>query len=246
MKNILIVGATSAIATACARRWASHGARFYLVARNGDRVRQVADDLLVQGATLAEVFVLDIDDIGSHEAMLSCCVDVLGRIDIALVAPGTLPDQHACQSSTSIALREFTTNALSPIALLTPLANLFEAQRVGTIAVISSVAGDRGRASNYLYGSAKAALSAFCSGLDARLCRAGARVMLIKPGFVATPMTHGLTLPAPLVATPQRVAADIVRAIGRGSSELYTPWFWAAIMWVIRAIPRPVFRRLPL
>ncbi|QNB10666.1 SDR family oxidoreductase [Paraburkholderia tropica] len=246
MKNILIVGATSAIATACARRWATEGANLFLVARNGERLQQVADDLVARGAKRAACFQLDINEVERHAAMLESCQAELGKIDIVLVAPGTLPDQAQCQDSAEVAMREFNTNVTSIIGLLTPIANLIEAQRSGTIAVISSVAGDRGRPSNYLYGSAKAALSNFCEGLNARLFKAGAHVVTIKPGFVATPMTQGLPLPGPLVATADKVAGDITRAIEKKKDVLYTPWFWSLIMLIIRSVPKFLFKRASL
>ncbi|MEM5450546.1 SDR family oxidoreductase [Paraburkholderia guartelaensis] len=246
MKNILIVGATSAIATACARRWAAQGASFFLVARSAERLQQVADDLRARGAKGAVSQELDINDVDQHAAMLARCEAEFGTIDIVLVAPGTLPDQAQCQADPAVAMREFNTNVTSLIGLLTPIANLVEAQRHGTIAVISSVAGDRGRPSNYLYGSAKAALSAFCEGLNARLFKAGAHVVTIKPGFVATPMTAGLPLPGPLVATPDKVAADITRAIEKNRDVIYTPWFWSLIMLIIRSVPRFFFKRASL
>ncbi|MEX3688527.1 SDR family oxidoreductase [Paraburkholderia sp. BR14263] len=246
MKNILIVGATSAIATACARRWAAQGASFFLVARSAERLQQVADDLRARGAKGAVCQELDINDVDQHAAMLARCEAEFGTIDIVLVAPGTLPDQAQCQADPAVAMREFNTNVTSLIGLLTPIANLVEAQRHGTIAVISSVAGDRGRPSNYLYGSAKAALSAFCEGLNARLFKAGAHVVTIKPGFVATPMTAGLPLPGPLVATPDKVAADITRAIEKNRDVIYTPWFWSLIMLIIRSVPRFFFKRASL
>jgi decaprenylphospho-beta-D-erythro-pentofuranosid-2-ulose 2-reductase len=246
MKNIVIVGATSAIAHACARKWAKEGARFLLVARNGERLQQVADDLAPRGASLVACFQLDIDDIAQHEAMLATCRAELGAPDIVLVAPGTLPDQTACQDDAALAVREFMTNAVSVIALLTPVANMLEAQGHGTLAVISSVAGERGRPSNYLYGSAKAALSAFCEGLNARLFKSGVHVVTIKPGFVATPMTQGLPLPGPLVAMPEKAASDIVSAIEKKRDVCYTPRFWSLIMLVIRAMPRFLFKRASL
>src|ERR1700761_2663462 len=155
MKNILIIGATSAIAMSCARLWAAEGSRFFLVARNGERLQQTADDLIARGAQLAVCHQLDIDHLDQHPEMLRRCAAELGAMDIVLVAPGTLPDQATCQADVSVAVREFNTNAVSVIALLTPIANVLETQRRGTLAVISSVAGDRGRQSNYLYGSAK-------------------------------------------------------------------------------------------
>ncbi|WP_322006066.1 SDR family oxidoreductase [Paraburkholderia tropica] len=246
MKNILIIGATSAIANACARRWAAQGARLFLVTRNGERLQQVADDLVTRGAKLAACYELDVNDLDRHAAMLAQCQTELGSLDIVLVAPGTLPDQAQCQADAAVAIHEFNTNVTSIIGLLTPIANLIEAQKRGTIAVISSVAGDRGRPSNYLYGSAKAALSAFCEGLNARLFKAGAHVVTIKPGFVATPMTAGLPLPGPLVATPDKVAADITRAIDKNKDVLYTPWFWSLIMLIIRSVPKFLFKRASL
>jgi len=246
MKNILIVGATSAIAIACARQWTKEGARFFLVARNGERLEQVANDLTARGAPLAACYQLDIDYLDRHSGMLERCASELGALDIVLVAPGTLPDQAACQADPALAVREFNTNAVSVIALLTPIANILEAQKRGTLAVISSVAGDRGRPSNYLYGSAKAALSAFCEGLNARLFKVGVHVVTIKPGFVATPMTAGLPLPGPLVATPEQVASDIVRAVEKRKDVLYTRWFWAIIMLIIRLVPRFMFKRASL
>jgi decaprenylphospho-beta-D-erythro-pentofuranosid-2-ulose 2-reductase len=246
MKNILIVGATSAIAIACARQWAAQGCRFFLVARDDERLQQVANDLIARGAALAAVHQLDINHLDRHPATLDRCASELGSLDLVLVAPGTLPDQMACQKDPLLAVREFNTNAVSVIAFLTRVANVLEAQRQGSIAVISSVAGDRGRPSNYLYGSAKAALSTFCEGLNARLCKAGVHVLTIKPGFVATPMTAGLPLPGPLVATSDKVASDIVRAIEKKRDFLYTPWFWKGIMLIICSIPNRIFKKLSL
>lgn len=246
MKNILIVGATSAIAHACARRWVDNHAHFFLVARNSERLKQVADDLTSRGARHVSHYALDIDAHDQHAAMLCACQSELATLDLVLIAPGTLPDQQYCQVDAALAVREFTTNVTSIIALLTPLAEQLETQGSGTLAVISSVAGDRGRPSNYLYGSAKAALTAFCEGLNARLFKKGVQVLTIKPGFVATPMTEGLSLPGPLVASPEKIAADITRAIEKRKSTLYTPWFWYPIMLIIRSLPGFLFRRASL
>jgi short-subunit dehydrogenase len=178
--------------------------------------------------------------------MLDGCYASLGQVDIALVAHGTLPDQKACEQDVALALQEFSSNGLSVIALLTTLANRMEAQCSGTIAVISSVAGDRGRPSNYLYGTAKAAVSTFCEGLRARLFKSGVHVLTVKPGFVDTPMTQGLPLPGPLVAKPEQVAHDIYMAIAKRKDVVYTRWFWRGIMTIIRLIPNFVFKRISL
>jgi len=246
MKRILIIGATSAIAGACARLWAEQGSELFLVARNAEKLEQLAADLRIRGAGKVTTHCLEATDFAAHPAMLERCLAALQQIDIALIAHGTLPDQRACEQEPGVALREFANNGTSVIALLTLLANQFEAQRCGSLAVISSVAGDRGRPSNYLYGSAKAAVSAFCEGLRARLFKVGVQVIDIKPGFVDTPMTQGLPLPAALVARPEQVARRIVAGIGRGADTLYAPGFWATIMWIIRSIPQPLFKRLNL
>jgi short-subunit dehydrogenase len=245
MKRILIMGATSAIAEAAARRFASRGDSLFLVGRNAQRLQAVADDLMVRGAHAAYAYVLDARDIERYPIMLDAAAERMGGIDAALIAHGTLSDQFACQSSIEQLLQEFTTNALSYIALCTQLANRFEAQNQGVIAVISSVAGDRGRQSNYVYGAAKAAVTSFTSGLRQRLYSKGVRVVTIKPGFVDTPMTAAFKKGA-LWASPEAVATSIVRAIDRGTPVIYTPGFWRAIMWIIRTIPEHVFRRLKL
>jgi short-subunit dehydrogenase len=143
-------------------------------------------------------------------------------------------------------MEQFANNGSSMIALLTLLANRMVVQQHGTLAVISSVAGDRGRPSNYLYGAAKAAVSTFCEGLRVRLFKAGVHVITIKPGLVDTPMTRGLALPSVLVAQPDMVARRIVRGINRQVAVLYVPGFWAVIMWLIRVMPQPLFKRLNL
>ncbi|QXG43246.1 SDR family oxidoreductase [Pseudomonas viridiflava] len=246
MKRILIIGATSAIAHACARLWAAQGCDFFLVARSADRLQVTAADLEGRGARTVTLHEMDATHFAEHPRMLADCLKVLGQIDVVLIAHGTLPDQQACEQDFGLALQEFITNSASVIALLTLLAQHFEVQRCGTLAVISSVAGERGRPSNYLYGAAKAAVSTFCDGLQARLFKVGVHVLTIKPGFVDTPMTQGLSLPAALLAQPEQVAERIVNGITRQSTSLYAPGFWALIMLVIRSIPQPLFKRLNL
>jgi hypothetical protein len=246
MKKILIIGATSAIAVACARIWSIEKAEFFLVGRNLEKLQQTADDLRVRGAVTIHIYGLDVNQFESHAAMFEVCYASLGQVDIALIAHGTLPNQTACEQDVRIALQELSSNGLSVIALLTLLANRMEAQSVGTIAVISSVAGDRGRASNYLYGTAKAAVSTFCEGLRVRLFNSGVHVLTIKPGFVDTPMTHGLSLPKALVVSPEKIANDITKAINKNQNTLYTPWFWKLIMLIIIHIPSFLFKRIKL
>lgn len=245
MRKILIIGATSAIAEATARILATRGDALYLVARNQARLAAIAADLSVRGSPRVSSEVLDANDVAGHEAMLARAEAFLGGYDTVLVAHGTLSDQKACETSVELTLQEINTNGVSVIALLTRVANRLGQQRAGTIAVISSVAGDRGRGSNYVYGSAKALVTAFLSGLRQRLAKVGVSVVTIKPGFVDTPMTAALPK-GPLWARPAAVAQGIVKAIDRRSNTVYLPGFWWPIMFVIRAIPERVFLRLSL
>ena len=246
MKRVLIIGATSAIAIACARLWAAQGASLFLVGRDAKKLETLAGDLAVRGSSSSHQWLMDANDVSAHFSMVAAAVQALGALDVALIAHGTLPDQAACQSDAELTLREFTTNGASVIALLTILANQFERQRSGAIAVITSVAGDRGRPSNYVYGSAKAAVSVFCEGMRARLFKAGVSLTDVRPGFVATPMTQALTLPPMLVAQPSAIGRSIVRAIDRGTDVLYAPAFWSVLMTIIQNTPRSVFKRMNL
>jgi short-subunit dehydrogenase len=245
-RNVLIIGATSAIAIACARIWASRGDSLFLVARDETKLADVAADLSARGASVTGTYTLDSRDATKHQAMLEAFLTSSPQLDIALMAHGTLPNQAQCQADVDLAMAEFANNGTSVIALLSLLANQVERQRYGTLAVISSVAGDRGRPSNYLYGSAKAAVTVFSDGLRARLTKVGGHVITIKPGFVATPMTKGLPLPQKLVASPETVAEQITRAIEKRKNTIYTPGFWRLIMLIIKSIPEPIFKKLNL
>lgn len=245
MKNVLIIGATSAIAIATARLLAQRGDRLYLLGRDAERLANLSADLGVRGAPYAGCAVLDVNRSDEHAAALESAATALGRLDLVLIAHGTLPDQAACQASVPAMLAELQTNAISTVSLLTLLANRLEQQGGGTLAVISSVAGDRGRQSNYVYGSAKAMVNTFLSGLRNRLHRSGVRVCTIKPGFVDTPMTADFTKGA-LWAQPVQVAEGIVEALDRGAAVVYLPGFWRYIMLVIRGLPEWVFVRLSL
>lgn len=245
MRRILIMGATSAIAEATAREFAARGAALFLVGRNADRLAAIADDLRLRGAVQVDTHLMDARELSCYPQLVDAATQCLGGLDTALIAHGTLSDQPAAQASIEVLLDELRVNALSHMALCTELGNRFEAQGHGCIAVISSVAGDRGRQSNYVYGAAKAAVSAFTSGLRQRLHSKGVHVLTIKPGFVDTPMTAAFRK-GPLWATPATVGKAIVGAIQRGTPVLYTPWFWWPIMQIIRNIPETIFRRLKL
>ena len=245
MRKMLIVGATSAIAEATARLFAAEGDRLCLAGRSATRLAALAQDLRVRGAAQVETVPLDANDFARHDFAISRAAEAMGGLDTVLVAHGTLPDQKACQDSVDAMLDAFTTNALSVIALLTLIANRFERQGSGTIAVISSVAGDRGRQSNYVYGTAKGAVSIFTQGLRNRLARTGVQVITIKPGLVDTPMTAAFKKGA-MWATPGAVAKRIHRAMVKGEDVVYTPWFWRWIMAVIRIVPESIFKNARL
>jgi decaprenylphospho-beta-D-erythro-pentofuranosid-2-ulose 2-reductase len=243
--SVLIVGATSAIAHAVARRYAADGAALFLAARNPERLAAAADDLRARGATRVETHAFDAADFSSHAALVAAARAAFPRLDAALIAYGTLPDQPAVERDADAVVKAFTTNATSVVALLTRLGEVFEAQGHGTLAVISSVAGDRGRPSNYVYGAAKGAVSLFAQGLRARLAKKGVRVVTIKPGFVDTPMTAHVPK-NPLFASAAKVGDQIHRAMTRGADVVYAPGFWRPVMAGIRAVPERLFKRLSL
>jgi decaprenylphospho-beta-D-erythro-pentofuranosid-2-ulose 2-reductase len=245
MKKILIIGATSAIAQAFARICAQKGGQLFLVARNPEKLQVLAADLKVRGATVAGILAVDANALDQHEAIVSAATENLKGLDTVLIAHGSLPDQKIAERDFKIAGQEYKTNFLSVVSMLTPIANFFEKQQHGVIAVISSVAGDRGRQSNYIYGSAKAGLSVYLDGLRNRLYHNGVAVVTIKPGFVDTPMTAHLKKGF-LFASPEKVARDIFRAVDKKKCVVYTPWFWRWIMFIIKSIPETVFRRLKL
>lgn len=243
MRKIAIIGATSAIAEATARIWAQRGDHLFLVARNSEKLEAIAGDLRVRGCPKVATYLMDANDYAAHVPMLDMAEQTLNGLDTVLIAHGTLSDQTACQQSVELTLQEIGTNALSVIALLTHIANRFELQKKGIIAVISSVAGDRGRQSIYVYGSAKSMVTTFTAGLRQRLYKSGVSVVTIKPGFVDTPMTATFKKGA-LWASPDKIGADIVGACDRKSNVVYTPWFWIVIMSVIKIIPESIFKRI--
>jgi short-subunit dehydrogenase len=243
---VLVVGATSAIAEAAAREWAARGARLFLVARNSERLRAISADLEIRYGREVGGIVLDLSDATKHQAMLDAAVGALGEIETVLIAYGTLSRQDECDASADTLLSEFTTNALSVISLLRLMADYMARRGKGTIAVISSVAGDRGRQSNYAYGAAKAAVTVYSQGLRNRLHKLGIAVVTVKPGFVDTPMTRHISAKGLLWAKPASVGRGIVDAVSRGADVVYLPWFWRYIMLIIRLIPEALFKRLSL
>ena len=245
MKNILIIGANSAIAKSISRLYAEEHGRLYLLARNAEELALQKKDLVIRGASEVDYATFDVNNFGAHDAIIRQVLDSLGSIDLAILCHGSLPDQALCAENFDAALKEFNTNALSVISLLTSLANPMSIQRRGCIAVITSVAGDRGRQSNYIYGAAKGMVSLYLQGLRGRLYPMGIHVVDIRPGFVDTPMTKAFKKGA-LWASPQHVARGIVTGIRKKKHTIYAPWFWRIIMMIVCSVPETIFKRVKL
>lgn len=241
--RVLIIGATSAIAHETAKLFAQDGADLFLVARTQEKLEAARDDLRVRGAKRVEICVLDVNELDRHREMIESAITAFSGLDMVLIAHGTLSNQQLCEQSVEKTLEEFNTNCLSFISLLTILGNYFEQQKRGVIAVISSVAGDRGRKSNYVYGAAKAAVTAFLSGLRGRLAASNVTVITVKPGTVDTPMTAHLRKGL-LFASAQKVGAGIYKAMKQKKEVVYLPAYWRLIMFVVRSIPEGVFKRV--
>lgn len=240
MANTLIVGATSAIAAEVARRYAERGDRLFLVARNEIRLAKFRSEL---GDAVVGTRVADLSLHEHAEDVIGSAIESLGELDIAVIAHGLLGDQIDTEQEWEAAKEVLDVNFASVVALLVPLANYFERRGLGDIAVLSSVAGERGRPRNYTYGAAKGALTIYLQGLQSRLWKRGVSVHTIKLGPVDTPMTatHDKNL---LFATAPGVARSIVAKIdGRGGAA-FVPWYWAPIMQVVRVLPESIFQRI--
>ena len=243
--KVLVLGATSGIAEATCRIWAAQGASLFLVARNQIKLEAVAADLRVRGASYVDTAVADLDDTDQHPALLAHAINSLTGMDVAYLTHGILGDQPNAEQDFNTAAQILHTNLVAPISLLTWLANYCVQRHAGTLAVISSVAGDRGRKSNYLYGTSKAGLSAFLGGLRNRVDREGVTVITIKPGPTKTAMTAGMK-GSEKFADVNKVAQTIVKAIAAKKDNLYVPFQWQPIMFIIRNIPDAIFKKLNL
>ena len=248
LRRILVFGATSAIAQYVLRLLVARGASVFCVGRSAQKLDAVLRDLKVRasGAQIIDGTVADLTTAERHPALFDRALASLGDLDTVLVAHGVLPDQTACEASIDATLEAVAVNGTSAISLLTIAANLLAEKGGGVIVAISSVAGDRGRRSNYVYGASKSLLNTFMQGIRHRLAGKGVRVVTIKPGFVDTPMTAPFDKGGPLWSEPVKIAAGIVRAMERSNGDVYLPWFWYWIMLAIRHIPERLFLRLNL
>ncbi len=243
MSYVLIIGAKSDIAKATAREYAKNGYDLYLAARNSEELEEFAKDVITRTQRTVQLLELDILDYKSHQAFY----DNLDEKPLGIIsAVGYLGDQEKAQSDFSEAQQIMDTNYTGVVSLFNIIADDFEKRRSGFMVGISSVAGDRGRKSNYIYGSAKAALTAYLSGLRNRLYDAQVSVLTVKPGFVATKMTEDMDLPEKLTAQPEEVAEDIYKAQQKGKNVLYTKWMWKWVMLIIRNIPEFQFKKMSI
>ena len=243
MNTVLILGATSDIAQAVAHRLAAEGYSLQLAARDPADLDTFASDLRIRYQSEIQTYAFDATQFDSHAAFYQ---GLLPAPTMVILVFGYLGDQEKGQRYWPEAKKILDTNYTGAVSVLNIIAEDYASKQSGVIVGISSVAGDRGRGSNYLYGSAKAGLTAYLSGLRNRLAKHGVAVVTIKPGFVATSMTEGLDLPPLLTAQPKAVANDIFRAVKRKKDVVYTRWFWQWIMLIIRLIPERIFKKLNL
>jgi decaprenylphospho-beta-D-erythro-pentofuranosid-2-ulose 2-reductase len=242
--SILILGATSTIARAVAAEFAAHQHDLLLAGRDQEELSALAADLHLRHGIRTKTQPFDVLDFEGHESSLGSCLLEAGEaLEGVVLCVGYLGDQEQAQADSQEAKHILDINFTGCVSALNVVANHFERRRKGFICVLSSVAGDRGRQSNYLYGAAKGGLSVYLQGLRNRLFRSNVRVITIKPGFVDTRMTFGRPNRF-LVASPQTVARGIYRAVVQRKDVVYLPWFWRWIMLAVRAVPERVFKRL--
>jgi decaprenylphospho-beta-D-erythro-pentofuranosid-2-ulose 2-reductase len=242
-KWLLVLGANSDMAVAIARRFAQAGWHIQLASRNIEALQTEAKHLQVAYGVKANAYHFDARDTSSHASFYHTLTH---KPDGVVVAFGLLGDQTASQADFSQAQSVIETNYTGAVSICEIIAADMEQRQSGFIVGISSVAGDRGRASNYIYGSSKAAFSAYLSGLRHRLFKSGVQVMTVKPGFVATKMTEGLDLPAKLTATPQEVAQAVFTGVSKRKNVIYVRWMWRYIMLIIIHLPSFIFNKTKL
>ncbi len=246
MKRVVVFGATSAVAQAIARIYAEDKAHLLLIGRREEVLADLSADLKIRGAMHVESLCVDLADTTGHDGLIEKVFSAIEEPNIFIFANGTLPEQSACEKDFALTMDALNQNAISQISLISRLANILEKRGTGTIAAITSVAGDRGRLSNYVYGAAKGMLSKFLQGLRHRLSKSNVSVLDIKPGFIDTPMTAHIDKKGLLWAKPENVATDIIKAIDKKKSCIYTPWFWRYIMLIIRSVPNFIFHKTNL
>ncbi|GBD07661.1 Decaprenylphosphoryl-2-keto-beta-D-erythro-pentose reductase [bacterium HR21] len=244
MRRVLLIGATSAIAQEVGRLYAERQAQVFLVGRTAEKLEAVAADLTVRGAKVVGTVCWDARDWAQAADIVARARHALGVLEVVLIAHGSLPRQEELWHHPERSVEQFQLNATSVVALLSALVPVLQAQRRGTVGVISSVAGERGRARMAVYGAAKAAVTAFSAGVRGYLYPYGVKLITIKPGVVDTPMTAHLPKNF-LFASARAVGRRIYRALERGAPDiLYVPWWWRPVMALARLVPERLFKRL--
>src|SRR4030095_7890230 len=244
--SLLVLGASSLIAQAAAAKFAEAGHEIIFAGRDTGEIQRLANDFQIRYKINCYAELFDALAYDTHKKFLEDVRAKMPDINYVLIAFGYLGTQEKAQSDFSEAHKIIDTNYTGVVSVCELISAEFEGRKNGNIAVISSVAGDRGRQSNYMYGSAKAGLTSYTSGLRSRLTKSGVNVLTIKPGFVDTPMTYGMPLPKMLVASAQKVGKDIYKAMIKRKSIVYTPFYWSWIMRVVKSIPEFIFRKLKL
>jgi decaprenylphospho-beta-D-erythro-pentofuranosid-2-ulose 2-reductase len=244
-KSVLILGATSAIARSTAGAFAAKDYSLYLAGRDLSELERLASDLKIRYRTEVRYGAFEAEDYDSHTKFIERVKGEMGELEGVLLAFGYLGDQQLTARDSAERVTVIARNLTGAINLLEPLAAYLEHQGTGFIIGISSVAGDRGRQSNYIYGSAKGGFTIYLQGLRNRLFRAGVRVMTVKAGFVDTAMTYGMP-GLFFVAPPAYVGEQILHALEKGHDVTYIPWFWRYIMLVLKVLPESIFKRLKL
>src|SRR3989338_6249965 len=245
-KNVLITGGGSAIAQQEAIIWANRGYSIFVVDKEEKKAQAVANDLRVKGAKAVWSLGIDLTDIEAIGIMQEKVQNKMGHVDILLVAQGYLGEQKLAESSTDEAEKKITTNFTGAAVIMELGAKGMAERKQGVIVAISSVAGDRGRKTIYAYGAAKGALAIWAAGMRHRLAGQGVVVVTVKPGYVITPMTAAIEQKGMMWATPEKVAGDIIRAVDKRKTVIYTPWFWRWIMLVIVCIPNRLLNKLSI
>lgn len=243
MPSVLILGAGSDMAVAIARKFAREKYDIQLAARSTAQVSALKSDLHIRHGVNTEAYAFDALDFASHAAFYN---NLAVKPDITICVFGYLGDQEKGQRDWNEASRILHTNYTGAVSILNIVAEDYAAKKQGLIVGISSVAGERGRQSNYLYGSAKAGFTAYLSGLRNRLFHSGVHIVSVQPGFVATRMTENLQLPGLLTARPEQVANDVYKAVIKKKNTIYTKWFWRYIMLIIKNVPEGMFKKLKL
>lgn len=244
-KRILVFGASSAICHELLKIYAKQSAQFFLVGRNMDKLQAVSDDLVARGGSVVGTRGYDFTEVGEHASSVAQASQKMGEIDLVLVAHGAFPEQAASEESSVVLSNCLDENFVSAAVIAQTCAQQLASQQHGTLAVVSSVAGDRGRKSNYSYGAAKAGLDAFLQGLQGRFSGTQVKIVNIKPGMIKSPMTAGMKQGL-FWSTPEIIAPQMERAITRGSKVVYVPGYWRLIMLVIRLLPTRVLAALPI